>query len=66
MKASNGYRASNRYLKPDLDVVPRVKTDAHTIVLTLATNTRTAFHAEMSAEEAASLAYELLTAIGRI
>jgi hypothetical protein len=66
MKASNGYRASNRYLKPDVDVVPRVKTDAHTIVLTLATNTRTAFHAEMTAAEAESLVHELMSAIGRI
>lgn len=66
MKASHGYRASNRYLKPGVDVVPRVKTDAHTIVLTLSTNTRTAFHTEMSAAEAESLAYELMAAIRRV
>jgi hypothetical protein len=65
MKASHGYRASNRYLKPTLEVVPSVLRDAYHIVVRLATNERTAFDVTMSCVEAIKLAHELLSAAGQ-
>ena len=66
MKASNGYRASNRYIVPTQEVAATVKMDAYDVVLKLSTDKRTAFHVKMTPREAELLARDLLIAIGRM
>jgi len=57
MKASWGYRASNRYVAPTKDVTASVEAGAHsTVRVRLNTNERTTFLLEMAPGEAEALA----------
>ncbi len=65
MKAYRGYRASNRNLKPTLDVIATAGPGAgNTVRLNLFTNDLTVFRVEMTSEEAQTLARALQVTAG--